>query len=882
MRDLNSDVQANHGVLLAIESAKHHWETFIEELNGIFAIINDRYEILFCNRKLSQSLGLNTYNYLRSDFRRIIPESSLKLLAAQLSEVKNETRYHAKRGSDKVFEIDIKEGEVESPYLLMVSLFPVTSTEGSLFTVFGQDLTALKNSERRLAGVFSAIPLGVITLGKDGLIEDRYSDQSIKIIGQESIVGRNLLETLMRDAKDELFIAELKAIENLSNIVGKPESECHEVLKKLPLELHSVQETQDGRIAERWISVNYKPVLNNHKVERIVVVFEDKTLWVMMEREKAKLNLLEDDVVRRLFQVRSVSPEYAVTMDSEIGTLMDSARLAFLKTDKKALLRALHALKGNFRAVDFSDLSKMAHDTEEAAIDKENVEGLDWQELRKLFGMIEKEWSAVSRTIEFARAESGSAGNMSESVVGKESQDNWGQINKSLDRIRATIKYAARVFETELLIIKVKKLNMISLKSLEEPIKEQFQRVLRSTGKQAELVFQWDGIVVSRAVSSLIREALVHLVNNAVDHGFEDEAGRKEAGKSLIGTLRIVGAINQENRLYLRISDDGRGISSEKIKSKAISKGIITEDEARKLNAQQALALIFKPEFSTKDVVTEISGRGIGLDSVVSALGEVDGQVAVQSQVGLGSEFIIKLFAGYQFGVSLQCMTASQFVGMVDEMISLVKEKKFGEIIFEPQVMKFLDGIDPVILIDAEKLVVAIVLHCIFRGNKPTILGIQRENNDILISFKSKEEPTKQENENRESLCETLACDEFLRNLYFSDVIHQHHGEQSFHPDGSLTLVKVKNVFVENFELTIAFSRQISTPAATAFFQRVERLVQNLSGRLILIPQPTPSLDLWVSNDHSESKITTLRTYSSDSVLENNILNRLSFKFLER
>ncbi len=877
MRALNSELQANHGILLAIESAKRQWESVIENMDGIFAIFNSKFELLFCNKKLAQMMGLTLWGYYRQDIRCLFSPAELNTLVSFM-----QNAHSTAPSKNQSFELNMRTGITQSPFLIILSRLNLETSEGPLYSLFGQDLSALKNSERRLAGVFSAIPLGVVTLGPGGLIEDLFSETSNSIMGQRSFVGKTLLETLMVEAKDELFIAEINAVQALESIIGKTYSEFESIARNLPLELHSMSEDSEGQIIDRWISINYKPVLNGEFIERVTVVFEDKTQWVQLERERAKLDLLEDDIVRRLFQVRSVSPEYALTMQSEIGTLFESASLALQKRNRKDLLRTLHALKGNFRAVAFNDLSKLIHDLEEFVLSHNEQNPEHWREISQRLGPVEREWSAVNRTIIFAREES-DAGRKNEplhTTTDNLHLEQWKQLGNTIDKINSQFQYAARVYETEQLILKVKKQNMVELAQLELPLLEQFKRVLAATNKTAKLTFHWDGIVVSHAVSNLIKEALLHLLNNAVDHGIESEAERLQAGKPAKGQIKITSSIDSENRLSLTMTDDGRGISENKVIEKALQKGLIQPENVYSLTSSDILSLIFKPEFSTKDNVTEISGRGIGLDAVFALLSEINGKIEVRSKPGKGSEFTVNLFAGYQFGVARHCMTASKFVGFIDEMITFLRTEGLGEIHFEPQILRESGQCnthqhEDVIYVDAEKLVVAITMHSLLSPSKKSYLKLRREGKTLVVVFC----------ENTASIGKISSVkrddDQFLRNLYFSDIIQQHHAEIVRNQEGNLGQLEVPNAFIEDFEMTVAFSRSIPMPEAESFFCRLERVVKSLSGRLTLLPSPNARLDLWVSNEVSTKELSTLRTSSSDSILEDHILNRLTMKTQE-
>ena len=138
-----------------------------------------------------------------------------------------------------------------------------------------------------------------------------------------------------------------------------------------------------------------------------------------------------------------------------------------------------------------------------------------------------------------------------------------------------------------------------------------------------------------QGILDAIAEPLTHLVRNAVSHGIESPEERRQLGKSAQGTVRL-NAYHQGNQVVVEVSDDGRGIDVQKIRSKAIELGLMTAEEAAHLTETETLNLIFRPGFSTAEQVTEVSGRGVGMDVVQSVLHRLKASVA--SKRGPGRE----------------------------------------------------------------------------------------------------------------------------------------------------------------------------------------------------------------------------------------------------
>ncbi|MFP4392348.1 MAG: chemotaxis protein CheW [Desulfohalobiaceae bacterium] len=164
----------------------------------------------------------------------------------------------------------------------------------------------------------------------------------------------------------------------------------------------------------------------------------------------------------------------------------------------------------------------------------------------------------------------------------------------------------------------------------------------RKSGKHVELLTEGEDTELDKSVVEAIGDPLVHLIRNAVDHGLEDQEKRKQAGKPETGRIWLR-ASQEGNSVIIQVEDDGQGLDPEKIKAKAVNKGIISQEEAEKLEEREAVELIFAPGFSTADQVTDVSGRGVGMDVVRNNIKGLNGSVSVQSELGKGSRFVLSL-----------------------------------------------------------------------------------------------------------------------------------------------------------------------------------------------------------------------------------------------
>lgn len=160
----------------------------------------------------------------------------------------------------------------------------------------------------------------------------------------------------------------------------------------------------------------------------------------------------------------------------------------------------------------------------------------------------------------------------------------------------------------------------------------------RSAGKEVDLLIEGANTELDRSIIDLVGDPLLHLLRNAVDHGIESPTKRVAAGKPPQGMLRL-SAAHQEGHISITVQDDGRGIDPMRIREAAVRRGTLTEETAAKLTDEEAIALIFKSNFSTAEQVTEVSGRGVGLDVVNTNIKRLGGSVSVESVVGAGTTF---------------------------------------------------------------------------------------------------------------------------------------------------------------------------------------------------------------------------------------------------
>jgi two-component system chemotaxis sensor kinase CheA len=225
-------------------------------------------------------------------------------------------------------------------------------------------------------------------------------------------------------------------------------------------------------------------------------------------------------------------------------------------------------------------------------------------------------------------------------------------------------------------------LQKLSLSLRLAPIKPLFQKLRRtardvaaSLGKEVELIEVGDYCELDKGVIERIADPLNHMVRNAMDHGVDTKEERIALGKSPVATVRLE-AMSLDDHVKIIVSDDGRGLNKEKILAKAIANQVVMPGQA--LTDPEIFALIFAPGFSTKEVVTDVSGRGVGMEVVQKAVEELKGSISIESEPGAGTRFEISLPLSLSIigGMVIQ-VTGQKFIVPVSQLLETIELNKY-------------------------------------------------------------------------------------------------------------------------------------------------------------------------------------------------------------
>jgi two-component system chemotaxis sensor kinase CheA len=208
-----------------------------------------------------------------------------------------------------------------------------------------------------------------------------------------------------------------------------------------------------------------------------------------------------------------------------------------------------------------------------------------------------------------------------------------------------------------------------------QPISEAFDRfprlvrdLARKLSKKIDLLMEGEETAADKAIIAALGEPLLHIVRNSIDHGIETPEERLAVGKSSQAQI-LLRAYQESDQIVIEVIDDGRGIDPAKIKAAALSKGVITDDQAARLSDQEAINLVFQPGFSTTSEVSDLSGRGVGMDVVRTNIEKMGGQVAVSSTIGAGATVQLSLPLSMAVTRVMMVEVGSSLVGIPMDVI---------------------------------------------------------------------------------------------------------------------------------------------------------------------------------------------------------------------
>ncbi len=576
----NQLIQASHETLTMLEVSKAKIENLIDGIPNAFAIINEEGTILKGNRFLAELMGVDVEEALHRNLFGVFDEVSAEIFRKSLREGgarELEIPLRDRKGNDRIFAWKVDEFQPENR----------SSFKG--YVVFGSDVTATRENEKRLAQVFSSVPLGIVKVDDKLVIQEPYSQYSKNLLGIDDLSGKSIFDVLFKRVWSTLTVQQQEAVKMLysvpNNSVIQFELNCEALpsLVQLPVE-------SEGATIERWIGISYETIAFNGIVSELLIVLEDRTEIERVGRENRRSRDEEQKILTRFTALRKLDTQLRETVMEDLSQSFE--RLEQITSKKKAIsiVHALHAIKGVARVGNFEELKNLAHETEAYCLGLgEEIAG-NWEgvvESLSTLKVVWREWQLLFRAL-----------SSSDEVPGGSARQS------SLSGLRP---YLSRLVES----------------------------TADSLGKDVRLDCSIFDQSLDLSCLHVIKETLQHVVTNAIDHGLELPERRKELGKNPQACLNVGLQLFEEDFVEGIVADDGAGLNTVSLKKKADTEGIPYDSGDEKSIWQ----VIFQDGVSTKDAITTTSGRGVGLAAVRQSIEELGGSIEVSSRPGQGTRF---------------------------------------------------------------------------------------------------------------------------------------------------------------------------------------------------------------------------------------------------
>jgi PAS domain S-box-containing protein len=587
------DIQASYQIIQLIERSKENSETIIENLPDIFLVIDDRGRIFKANKESCQFFGLITEQVMGYSFSSHLEPEEWNLIKGHLVSLGREKLVAS-------FEMPIVVRGSEKTFLWTLTKFgDFREKKLVLYSLQGRDITLLRVYQKKINDIFSSIPLGIFTVNSLGRIEEAFSEYTKFMLGRSDIAGKTLQEVLFEPAKESMDVAGREGFRSMLGAMNRPLRDFDILADTFPKQIyyplpHSIAEKG------RYLGLKVQSIAWGDQVVGLLVIIEDRTLIVEAEKADEKGQLLQDQSIERALQLKRADPEILGVVLSDLDRLFTELGDCVLTQTSDSLKNVLHSIKSNARLAGFSNLQKISHSFESKLRESVNF---SWEVVYSNIDGLLTEWREI---VALDKILSTTKRSTSSQFLENLSRSPW-----RLYREAGQSPELKREFEQYLL-----KISMTSLAQVEPAIMGMVSTASAKTGKKARVIFSWDrDHQIDLDLLSDIRICFGHLVSNALDHGFETPTGRVQKGKGATGLLHV-GSILSKDGFILFMEDDGEGLNSAKIRERAVSQKLVSIEEARYLSDREVSDFIFAAGFSTKDVVSDISGRGVGLAAV--------------------------------------------------------------------------------------------------------------------------------------------------------------------------------------------------------------------------------------------------------------------------
>ena len=536
--------------------------------------------------------------------------------------------------------------------------------------------TELTQANKEIKDILDNMSQAIFTIDSDLKFNAQHSKFAFDIFGNITFSDRSLLDIFFQYNEQQKDRSNLETWLQKVFSVSETSWENLEALQPVR-EIKIDAKNKKGQDVVKYIEVGFQPITDldsQDRLSKLMVIVQDitvkKDLELQIEKKQKEYKDNIDQIVEIINMDQELFEDFIKECKEQIASF--EPKLIELKDDKEnielvnELFRIMHTLKGNARIFNLERIAGEAHAIENtfSAIRKGQVVMTD-EILDETFKNLDKFNVLFNETLEIynkiVRGKDSGTGK----TTGEEGQKTENEVIKvkvyDLDKLARLLSDVDRFVSEDLsefankgkmeVIEKLLKESEILLKDLRKiaigKLFTRFPRMVRElsmeVGKKVKFKTKGDGIEIDRNIFDKIADPMIHLIRNSLDHGLENPVDRTALGKVEEGTLEVnVSSIGKE--LTIEICDDGKGLDVDKIKAKAVKNGLISADRAMVISEQEAVNLIFAPGFSTSDKVSDISGRGVGMDVVRTFVEEkLKGIVLLESKKNQGLKVTLKV-----------------------------------------------------------------------------------------------------------------------------------------------------------------------------------------------------------------------------------------------
>jgi PAS domain-containing protein/HPt (histidine-containing phosphotransfer) domain-containing protein len=634
-------IRANHELITDLCMAKEAVEQINNDLPDIFGLMAHDGRVVRGNIAYANLARIDIEDIGATTLRSLFTTETWKI-------IENAVNHEQDHGIPVSMELPIDALNPDQLFHWTFSSFKaVSDRRGRLRSFIGKDITKLREMERKLASIFAAIPLGVITVNKDRQIEWPYSAYSEVLLGKTKLELYTAEDGIFGNSKRFMNPSQLEAMRLLFQQIGA-EEEWYDMAKdQFPKEIPFGLDTDLEPSA--WRALTYNPIVREGRVDKILVVVEDITDRVRQRLAMTSRLTKEQKIAQIIFDLQEADAFMLATCIEDIQLYLDDAsKLVQAKATVKQICNKLHGIKGVARTLNLTTFKDFVHEMEDRLL-RHEVE-IDKGEIHRLqaeYSTLDAEWQEALKYIKvFQSADGqGSVAAPAAQSAAVAMQPSMETISKRRDTILKSLQSQLGPDKNQALaavMTEVRALTFVDLDVISPKLEKFFEMTANKLGKEAVLDFEWGTANLDFRKLASVVELFYHIITNALDHGIESPDARAAAGKSKIGRL-VISAKDSGDTLAIECKDDGAGINEVRVLDIARTKGLI--DGGKRLAGPEVWNLIMMNGFSTAATVTDTSGRGIGLDAVnekVKSLGG-DGLKVEHSAPGQGTSFVFKI-----------------------------------------------------------------------------------------------------------------------------------------------------------------------------------------------------------------------------------------------